>query len=139
MLRVVLDPGVLVSGVLATGGPPAKIVDRWREGEFDLVVSPKLLEELRDVLLRPRFRPFLDESDVEAYVAALRAEGVLVDDPEDPPAVTEDSDDDYLIALAVAAPADLIVSGDSHLTGLVDSPVAILRPREFLDELEAGG
>lgn len=137
MLRVVLDPGVLVSAVLAAGGAPAQIVDRWRDGEFDLIVSPNLLDELREVLLRPRFRRFVDEADVPLYVDALRGEAVLVDDPDDPPAVTPDPDDDYLIALAAAGSADVIVSGDSHLTELDRPAVAVLRPREFLTELDA--
>lgn len=135
MLRVVVDPGVLVSSVLAAGGPPAQIIDRWRDGEFDLVVSPKLLDELHEVLLRPRFRPFVDEADAWAFTEALRAEAVLVSDPVEVPAVTPDPDDDYLIALAEAAEADVLVSGDSHLADLDAPPVAVMRPREFLDEL----
>jgi uncharacterized protein len=136
VLRVVLDPGVLISAVLATGGVPAQIVDRWEEGEFDLIVSPKLLEELIEVLERPRFRPFVDELEARALADTLRQEGLFVDDPDDPPSVTPDPDDDYLVALAVEGRADVIVSGDSHLTDLVDPAVAVLRPREFLDELE---
>lgn len=137
MLRVVLDPGVLVSAVLARGGPPAQIVDRWRDGEFDLIVSPHLLEELGEVLLRRRFRRFVDESDVPLYVEALRGEAVLVNDPDDPPAVTPDPDDDYLIALAETGDADVIVSGDAHLTELDRPAVVVMRPRAFLSELDA--
>ena len=136
MLRVVLDPGVLVSAVLTAAGPPAQVVDRWRDAEFDLVVSPHLLEELLDVLLRPQFRTIVDELDARTYVEALRGEALVADDIEDPPAVTPDPDDDYLVALAVAGRADLIVSGDSHLTDLSAPPVPVLRPREFLDELD---
>lgn len=138
MLRVVLDPGVLVSAVLAAGGAPAQIVDRWREGTFDLIVSPKLLDELEEVLLRPKFRRAVEESDARSYVDALRGEAVLVVDPDDPPAVTTDPDDDYLMALAAAADADLLVSGDEHLTGLAAPEVPILKPRQFLKELDTG-
>lgn len=135
MLRVVLDPGVLVSAVLSAAGAPGRILDRWREGEFDLIVSEKLLDELLEVLLRPRFQPFVDESDAQSFIRALRGEALLVVDPEDPPAVTPDPDDDYLIALAEAGRADALVSGDSHLTDLDRPPVAVMRPREFLDRL----
>lgn len=137
MLRVVLDPGVLVSAVLAAGGPPAEIVERWRDGEFDLVVSPKLLDELEEVLLRPKFRETVDESDARSYVEAIRGEAVLVDDPDQPPAVTPDPDDDYLIALGAAADADVLVSGDTHLTELAAPAVTVLNPRQFLEELDA--
>ncbi len=136
MLRVVLDPGVLVFAVLTDSGPPAEILDRWREGEFDLVVSPKLLHELEDVLLRPKFRDVASEDEARAYVEALAREGILVRDPEEVRAITADPGDDYLVALAIPVGADAIVSGDKHLTELADPPVPVLTPREFVERLE---
>jgi uncharacterized protein len=136
VLRVVADPGVLVSGVLSRAGAPAELLDRWRAGEFDLVVSPKLLGELEEVLLRPKFRPFISEDDARDYVDVLAAEGVLVPDPDEAPAVTPDPDDDYLVAVAVAGGADAIVSGDAHLTELEDRPTPVVTPRGFVDRLE---
>jgi putative PIN family toxin of toxin-antitoxin system len=138
VLRVVLDPGVLVSAVLGSTGPPAEVFDRWRDGEFDMVVSPALLGELEQVLLRPKFRHAALEDEVRTYVDALAREGVLVLDPEQIPAVTVDPDDDYFVALAMAAGADAIVSGDKDLTELADPPVTVLTPREFLRRLERG-
>ncbi len=136
MLRVVLDPGVLVSAVLTSTGPPAQILDRWRDGEFDLVVSPNLLDELEDVLLRPKFHGVASGDEVRAYVKALAGGGVLMRDPEEIQAVTADPDDDYLVALAIGARADVIVSGDKDLAELVDPPVSVLTPRELLERLE---
>src|SRR5436309_12850531 len=105
MLRVVLDPGVLVSAVLSDTGPPAEILDRWRDGEFDVVVSPLLLSELEGVLLRPKFHEAATEIEVAAYVDALARGGVLLPDPdpEPSPAVAADPSDDYLVALASAS------------------------------------
>jgi uncharacterized protein len=136
VLRVVLDPGVLVSAVISQMGPPAEILDRWRDGEFDLLVSPKLLDELEDVLLRPRFREVASVEEAHTYVEALAREALLVRDPEEIPPVTADTGDDYLVALAVTVRADAIVSGDRHLTELVDPPVPVLTPRAFLGRLE---
>jgi putative PIN family toxin of toxin-antitoxin system len=136
VLRVVVDPGVLVSAVLGSTGPPAEVLDRWRDGEFDMVVSPALLGELERVLLRPKFRDAALEDEVRTYVDALAREGVLVLDPERIPAVTVDPDDDYLVALAMAAGADAIVSGDKDLAELADPPVTVLTPRELLRRLE---
>ena len=135
MLRVVLDPGVLVSAVISPTGPPAEALDAWRDGEFDLVVSPKLLDELEDVLLRPKFRAYASTVQVSAYVEALAAEALAFDDPGDPPRVAADPDDDYLLALARAAGAELLVSGDKHLTDLADPPVRVLTPRSLLELL----
>jgi uncharacterized protein len=135
VLRVVVDPGVLVSAVLAAAGRPAEIVERWRDGEFDLVVSPKLLEELAGVLLRQKFRDAVEEVDAHSYVALLRHEAIVVDDPDGPPAVSRDPDDDYLVALGREAGAFAIVSGDAHLTELDIPDIRVLTPQQFLDEL----
>lgn len=136
MLRVVLDPGVLIAAVISKSGAPAELLDRWRDGEFDVVVSPNLLDELEDVLLRSKFSALASGDEVRAYVEALAAGGVAFDDPAEPPAVTSDPGDDYLVALAVAVGADAIVSGDRHLTELADAPVPVVTPRALLEQLE---
>lgn len=135
MLRVVLDPGVLVSAVLSRSGAPARIIDAWRDGEFDLIVSPRLLDELEDVLLRPQFGAYATPEQVRAYVDGLAVEGVAFDDPGNPPRLTRDPDDDYLLALAVAASADFLVSGDKDITSVQAPPCTVLAPRAFLDRL----
>ena len=83
-------------------------------------------------MLRPRFSEIASPDQVSAYVDALAVEGVPFDDPDDPPRVTRDRDDDYLFALAVTAGADLIVSGDKDLTSVADPPCAVLT-RPFND------
>jgi putative PIN family toxin of toxin-antitoxin system len=106
-----------------------------RDGAFELVVSPLLLAELHDVLMRPKFRPYVAETEVDAYVALIRQESVVVEDPEPSPAgISGDPDDEFLIDLARAARVDALVSGDAHLLDLRDS-LPVRSPREFLDEL----
>jgi putative PIN family toxin of toxin-antitoxin system len=135
VLRVVFDPGVLISAVISPTGAPAEALDAWRNGEFDVVVSPRLLDELEDVLLRTKFRAYASAEQVSAYVEALAAEALAFDDVADPPRVTPDPDDDYLIALARAAGAALLVSGDKHLLDLADPPVGVITPRDLLERL----
>ena len=137
MQRVVLDPSVLVSAVLSSSGAPAEVLDRWRDGEFDVIVSPQLLRELEDVLLRPKFATFVDEQDARAYVDALAGEGIVVADPEDPEPLTRDPGDDYLVALAIAAAAEAIVSVDADLLELEHPPLPMLSPRQLVDLLGA--
>jgi predicted nucleic acid-binding protein len=60
---------------------------------------------------------------------------VVVDDPPQPVAVSRDPDDYYLIALAHAAGADYLVSGDSDLLDLENPHLPMLTPRQFLDPL----
>ena len=136
MTRAVLDPNVLVSAFISQrGGAPDRIVRAWREGAFELVVSPQLIAELTDVLTRPKFARQAAEGRADAYIAALAGDALQIDDPPDPPSVSPDSGDDYLIALARAARADVIVSGDSHLTQLSDATPPVLTPRQFAEQL----
>lgn len=139
MLRAVLDVNVLVSAFLSPRGPPAAIVTAWRDGRFDLVVSPALLRELDDVSVRPHLAGRIDRHDLAASVTDIQRNAILIDDPPPERHVPSDPDDDYLIALALTAGAHVIVTGDSDLPSLdLDRP-RILTPRDFLTALERVG
>lgn len=135
MLRAVVDPGVLVSALIAPKGAPGQVFDLLFEHRFELLVSPRLLDELTAVLLRDRFRRYATAAEVREFVADLATVATVVQDPPHPAAVTRDPDDDYLIALAVAAQADVLVSGDRDLADLADLAVLVLTPRVFLERL----
>lgn len=135
MSRVVIDPGVFVSALIAPKGTPAQLLDLLLEQRFELVVSPRLLGELTGVLLRDRFRRYVTTVEVRELVADLAAVATVLRDPPDPVAVTRDPNDDYLVALAVAAQADALISGDRDLTDLQSPPVPVLTPRMFLVRL----
>ena len=136
MTRAVLDANVLVSAFISQrGGSPDRIVRAWRGGAFELVVSPQLIAELTDVLTRPKFALQAADGRAEAYIAGLAGDAIQIEDPTDAPAVSPDTSDDYLIALARAAQADVIVSGDTHLTQLVDPSPPVVSPRKFAEQL----
>ena len=134
-MRVVLDPNVLISALISPQGPSAEVLDAWVRERFELVVSEKLLAELDDVLDRPKFRRWVAEIDCLRFVSGLAKSATIVADPPSPAGLSPDPDDDYLIALARTAGADYLVSGDRHLTELVDPTPPILTPRGLLDIL----
>jgi putative PIN family toxin of toxin-antitoxin system len=133
-VRVVVDPGVLVSGVISEHGPPARLLLLWDTGAFDLVVSPLLLAELRLVLARPGIARRVPLEPANDLLHALRLGAVELDDPEERPSVTHDPKDDFIVALATAASADLIVSGDRDLLD-ADVRPPVVTPRELLELL----
>lgn len=131
MARAVLDPGVLVSALITPNGTAAKLLPAARAGNFELIVSPLVLEELEDVLRREKFRRYAPLDIVGVYMQLLRREARLAPDPETPPPVhCADPDDDYLIALAHSQSAAL-VSGDRHLLELART-IPVFSPKEFL-------
>lgn len=134
-MRAVLDPNVLISAMISPAGAPREIITAWTQGHFDLVASPLLLDELRDVLARPRFRRWVSAGTVAEYVKGLTDAATIIDDPPVVPGLSPDPDDDYLIALARIAEADYLVSGDRHLTAISDPIPPVLTPREFRDRL----
>ena len=131
MARAVLDPGVLVSALITPTGTPAKLLAATRGGNFELIVSALLLEELESVLRRQKFRRHVDLDVVDRYIALLRRDAVTAADPAGPPPVRcADPDDDYLIALAHGSDAAL-VSGDRHLLDLAGT-IPVFTPAELL-------
>lgn len=134
MTRAVLDPGVLIAALISPRGVPAKLIALWLEGAFELVASPKLLEELRTVLLRAKFRRYTTEAEARSYVEVFERLAVVVRDPQAVPRVSKDRKDDYLVALAVASSATL-VSGDPHLIELDQEQPLVRTPREFAETI----
>lgn len=134
-MRAVLDPNVLVSAAISATGAPAQVVRRWLEGEFELVASPLLLEELSRVLAYPKIAERVSADDAAALFELVATEAEVAADGDGPAAVAvEDPGDEYLVVLAVTVGAAL-VSGDKHLTALADR-LPIYRPAEFLQLLD---
>lgn len=120
-MRIVLDTNVALSALLWRGTPYQLLAAIRQRSSLQLYSSPALLEELADVLTRPSASKRLALIDKTAravladYVEAIE----LVEPTVVPRVVPGDADDDQVIAAAVAAHADLIVSGDrKHLLPL---------------------
>jgi len=135
--RAVVDTSVLVSALI--GDPDAgsgRLVDAWREQRFVLVVSPKLLAELREVLARPKLERWAGDGRGQAYVEAFVARSEEhVDPPRSSSEGVRDPDDDYLVDLTRASGAEVLVSLDRDLLDAQLSDVTVLDPAKFLARL----
>ena len=89
------------------------------------------VSEFRD----EKFRPFLTVEQAARLVDALGRDAQVVEDPSDRQRVSRDSDDDYLVALARAASADVLVTGDGDLLALDLPNLGIVTPRDFIERL----
>ncbi len=130
-MRIVCDTNVLVSAVLY-GGRPREVLEFLSAGEVRGFMSPALEAELRGVLRRPKFG--LSELQADLISETLFELFEPVYPKRVPLLVREDPADSAVLACAMEAHADCIVSGDSHLLALGQfQRVRILRPAEFLD------
>lgn len=133
-MRAVLDPNVVISGVLSSKGAPAQVLRAHAAGEFELIASPQLLDELERALSYPKLRRRISEQDAAELIRWVTESAFVVADPaSEPPVRSADPDDDYLIALA-ASSISLLVSGDKHLLVLRDE-IPVFTARAFLEML----
>lgn len=113
-MRLLLDTNVVVSALLWRGTPYRLLAEIRERGDVQLVASMALLDEFADVLARPfaAQRLAMIGRTVRDVVADYVALVELVEPANVPRVVLGDVDDDQVIAAAVAARVDLIVSGD---------------------------
>jgi hypothetical protein len=131
VIRVVLDTNVLVSALLFKT-TLSKIIDLWQGGVIIPVISKDTFQELRAVLVYPKFSLSPDE------IRAILEQEILpffevIDVGEEVKGICNDPADDKFISCALSAFADYIVSGDKALIDLKQyKSVKIIKPSEFL-------
>ncbi len=143
-LRVVLDTNVLISAFIRPKGVFAQIRLSGFYEQFIIVQSRVLLEELKEVLARPRVKKVGQYSDREAteFFELLELAADVISGPLHVPSViAADPDDDWVLATAIEGKANLIVSGDKHLLSLGSHEgISIITPAVFsavfLEELK---
>lgn len=118
-MRLVLDTNTAISGLL-WHGTPGKLIDAARAKSVSLCTSAALLAELRGVLAREKFAKQLETRGLNAIevfdgYAALTA---IVVPAIIQPTIVNDPSDDAVLACALGAKAEIIVSGDRHLLDL---------------------
>jgi uncharacterized protein len=133
-VRAVLDPNVIISGLLSPSGAPAELLRALDGGALELIASEMLLEELARALTYPKLRAHIGDQDTTAIVRWVSETATVMSSPlTTPPVRSADPGDDCLIALAYAHRVAL-VSGDKHLLNMAGE-IPVFSPREFLERL----
>jgi predicted nucleic acid-binding protein len=114
---------------------PGDSSERGATRRFTMIVCPLLLDELAEVLARPKFERWASEDRGPAYVAGFAARSDHQPDPVDVPRSVRDPNDDYLVPLARATGADALVSVDRDLLDASVEDLDICTPAAFLERL----
>lgn len=137
-MKLVVDSNVLVSGALWPG-PSARLLSAILGGRAQMFLSQSLLEEFSDVLQRPKFAERLTARGESAVSIVARFRAACFETtpaPLVPPEQLRDPDDVHVLACALAADADAIVSGDNDLLSLGSfQAIPIITPRQALGRL----
>jgi putative PIN family toxin of toxin-antitoxin system len=140
MPKAVLDSSVLVSSFLTPRGSVARLLQEPARSRYELYLSEPILTETAEVLLGKsrlrRYAAYADE-DVRDFIRWLLFETELVENVPHLRVVANDPKDDPIVATAVAAKADYLVTGDrAHLPPIGEfRGIRIISPREFLEIL----
>jgi putative PIN family toxin of toxin-antitoxin system len=140
VIRAVLDTNVLASAMAGAGyrkSVPGEVFRRWRRRSYRLVVSRHILDELERTLANPYFSARFTPDQVARALRTFGKRGEWASMDALVSGVASHPEDDPILATAVSASADYLVTGDRMLQRLGSfGGVAIVGPREFIMLLE---
>lgn len=138
MISAVLDTNILASGTVTASTPPGQILDAWHDGQFELVTSEHIIDELERTLQKPYFQKYVAANDIASFIDLLRNEAIVIPITVNIEGLATHPEDDLILATAVSAKADYLVTGDGPLLRKVGNSyqgVTILTPSDFLKRL----
>lgn len=136
-MRAVVDTSILIRALIKPAGTVGPVLTHLRTGDYVLLYSQSILEELVDVLSRPRLRGKygIDDEAITTTIELilLRGEGL---EPTQRIAACRDPRDDKFLEVAVAGKAEAVVTGDEDLLTLHPfHDIPIVQPAAFLSML----
>ena len=136
MIVAIVDTNIFISGLLCLGSPH-QILDAWENNRFRLAIPDELLEELIAALDKPRLAKSIDEEASDRLISFIKKNARIVKLSHKIHAC-RDIKDNMVIETAIAAKADMIVSGDKDLLSLdAYRAIRIITPRKFIEMINA--
>jgi putative PIN family toxin of toxin-antitoxin system len=125
----VFDTNVLVAAFV-TEGICSKILVRGRKRQFQLIACPIILREFENVLIKKFSATRIEaRSTLEIVSEAMHS---VVRPSQSVQGVCRDPEDDAILACALEAGADYLVTGDVDLLELkLFKGIRVVTPREF--------
>lgn len=138
-MRVVLDTNIYISNLISEKGNPARIVHWWLEGEFDVLVSQPIIDEVLRVTGYERIQKKytkVRENRLE-YAALISEQALWIEADEKLDIIASDESDNRYVECAVAGGAQYIITGDEHLLELGEyEGILVVTPAAFVALVE---
>jgi len=113
MPDVVVDTNVFVRGLLRSA-VVVPLINAWKANRFRLLTSEGLLQELVEVLARPKLRKYFQEEQVKELLLLISEQGKAVE-PSQHVSFCRDPKDNIFLDVAIAGQADYLVTEDDDL------------------------
>lgn len=134
MRLAVLDTNVIVSAGIKPGTAPAQLIMDWvMDGRIQVVTSPAIVREYREVARRPKFRRY---GFPPYWLDFLIDESLFLPDPETWSYREPDVTDMPFLALADISGAWLVTGNLRHFPQSIRKDVRVLSPSEYLTHLQ---
>ena len=130
-MKIVLDANVFISA-LFWGGNPRIVLKRAINKIDELFVSKEILDEIEDVLRRPKFHA--GENEIEYFLKLIEEISNKIIIKNKIKNGSRDKTDNKYIECGTAVNADYIISGDKHLLELKKyNNIKIITVKEYLE------
>lgn len=110
-MRVVLDTGILIAALITADTPPDQVYQAWRKKRFTLVTSLWQLGEFRRASRYDRVKKFLKPTEAGNLINGFKRHATVLKDLPDVD-LSQDPQDNPVLAMAIAGEADFLVTGD---------------------------
>jgi putative PIN family toxin of toxin-antitoxin system len=141
MITAVLDTNVIAAGLVGLTDPankPGSLLRAWQAGRYRLVVSEPLLAEVERSLHKSYFQRRFTPDQIDANLAALRRQSIVVTPTLLPQSIAAHPEDDLILGTAVSGKAAYLVTGDAAFLRVRRyQDVQLLTPQAFLILLSA--
>jgi putative PIN family toxin of toxin-antitoxin system len=112
-------------------------VDRWLAQHYELVISEIILAEMERAWTKPNWASRFTSAQVQRSLTYLRLAAEMIPISVVGRGIASHPQDDLILATAVSANADYLVTGDKQLLAIgYYEGTKIVSPREFLTILE---
>ena len=129
-MRVIIDTNVLISMLIS--GSFSWLRDKFESRYITFVFSEELFSEFVTVAMRPKFRRWFSEAEVAELLQLLSSVSEVYTVNKSSSIKSRDSNDDFLLALALESKADYLVSGDDDLLVLDQIGITkVVTPNNF--------
>ncbi|MCM8826794.1 MAG: putative toxin-antitoxin system toxin component, PIN family [Candidatus Omnitrophica bacterium] len=136
MLKVVIDTGVFIRGIIGKGSSRG-VLEEFKKGTFILCISPLIYEEILGTIARAKFKEIISSEKIQEIADLIKERASFIT-PSEKIDIVRDKEDNKFIECALATKSKFLISTDKDLLSIKKyNNVNIITPHQFLKYLHS--